>query len=67
VTLPSVPLMVTDEDGAEVLVDGESRGTLPDPAITIPLGTHEVVLRRPDGSERRRTLTVRVGAPVSLD
>jgi hypothetical protein len=67
VTLPSVPLMVTDEDGTEVLVDGESRGTLPDPAITIPLGTHEIVLRRPDGSERRRTLMVRVGAPVSLD
>lgn len=67
VTLPSVPLAVTGEDGAEVLVDGVSRGTLPDANITIPLGTHEVVLLRPDGSERRRTLTVRVGTPVSLD
>jgi hypothetical protein len=67
VRLPEVPLLATGADGAEVFVDGVSRGVLPDAAVTVPLGTHEVVLRSADGSERRRTLTVRAGAPVSFD
>jgi hypothetical protein len=66
VMLPEMPLVVSGEEGGEVFVDGTSRGVLPG-EVTVPLGTHEVVLRRQDGSERRRTITVRTGAPVSLD
>lgn len=66
VTLPEVAVEAPGENGAEVFVDGVSRGVLPE-AATVPLGTHEIVLRRADGSERRRTLTVRAGAPVTFD
>jgi hypothetical protein len=42
---------------AEILVDGQSRGFAPR-VLTLPVGTHEVVLVRPDGARVERTVTV---------
>lgn len=65
VTVPPAPLQVQDEPGSEVFVDGERIGALPGP-LHIPLGTHDVLVRRPDQSERRQTVTVRAGDTVSM-
>jgi hypothetical protein len=65
VRVPTVPLQLQDEPGTEVFVDGDRVGALPG-TLRIPLGTHDVLIRRPDGSERRQTVTVRQGDIVSL-
>jgi hypothetical protein len=66
IEVPDVVVRGEGEQGTEVWVGGELRGTLP-ARVTVPLGTHEVVLRRPDGSERRRTMTARADTPLHLD
>ena len=65
IAVPASPLQLQDEAGTEVFVDGERIGTLPG-ALSIPVGTHDVRVRRPDGSERRQTVTVRQGEVVSM-
>ena len=65
VRVPTAPLQVHDEPGTEVFVDGDRVGTLP-ATLRIPLGTHDVLVRRPDGSERRQTVTVRQGDTASM-
>ncbi|HTV02538.1 MAG TPA: PEGA domain-containing protein, partial [Luteitalea sp.] len=65
VSIPPVQLQVQDEPGSEVFVDGERIGALPN-VLTVPLGTHDVLVRRPDGSERRQTLTVRAGSTATM-
>jgi hypothetical protein len=52
------------EDG-EVFLDGVSAGTTPR-SIKVPPGTHEIVLRLPDGTERRQAMTVRSGQRVEF-
>ena len=65
VAVPPASLQVQDEAGSEVFVDGERLGTLPG-VLRVPLGTHDVMVRRPDQSERRQTVTVRAGSTVSM-
>ncbi|MGI8672972.1 MAG: PEGA domain-containing protein [Luteitalea sp.] len=65
VRLPTAALQVQDDDGAEVYVDGDRVGALPG-NLRIPLGTHDVVIRRRDGGERRQTVTVRAGDTVTI-
>lgn len=65
VTVPPAPLQVQDEPGSEVFVDGERVGALPG-TLRIPLGTHDVLVRRPDQTERRQTVTVRAGETVNM-
>jgi hypothetical protein len=65
VRVPTAPLQIHDEPGTEVFVDGDRVGTLPG-TLRIPLGTHDVLIRRPDGSERRQTVTVRQGETASM-
>jgi hypothetical protein len=42
---------------SEILVDGQSRGFAPR-VLTLPVGSHDVVLVRPDGARVERTVTV---------
>ena len=65
ITVPPGSLQVHDEAGSEVFVDGERAGVLPG-LLRVPLGTHDVLVRRPDQSERRQTVTVRAGGTVSM-
>jgi PEGA domain len=57
---------VTATEAAEVWVDGARLGDTPLTDAPVPLGTHEIVVRRKsDGTERRFTVTIGV-APFTL-
>ena len=51
---------------ASVWIDGTAVGETPIGNYSVPIGTHEVVLRHPQLGERRETVTVGVGAPTRL-
>ena len=51
-------LTVTASETAEVLLDGTRVGETPLNAAPVPLGTHELVVKRAAGGERRFTITV---------
>jgi hypothetical protein len=51
-------LTVTAREPAEVLVDGVRAGDTPLNAFAVPLGTHEIVVKRANGSEKRYTVTI---------
>jgi PEGA domain len=55
-------LTVTSPEPAEVWVDGTKVGDTPLNAAPVPLGTHEVLVKRAGGAERRYTITVGVKA-----
>jgi hypothetical protein len=65
VSVPPASLQVQDEPGSEVFVDGDRVGTLPG-VLKVPLGTHDVLVKRPDGTERRQTVTVRAGGTATM-
>ncbi|HEY7290953.1 MAG TPA: PEGA domain-containing protein [Vicinamibacterales bacterium] len=58
VTIPSGTLSVNASPWAEVFVDGRSIGLTPLGAVSIPVGSHEVVWRHPQFGEKRRTVVV---------
>jgi CRISPR/Cas system-associated exonuclease Cas4 (RecB family) len=59
-------LTVTAAEAAEVWVDGSRLGDTPLNAAPIPLGIHDIVVRRATGGERRFTVTVGT-KPVTLN
>jgi len=59
-------LTVTSPEPAEVWVDGTKVGDTPLNAAPVPLGTHDVLVKRAGGAERRYTITVGV-KPFSLN
>ena len=59
------PLTVTASEPAEVWLDGTRIGETPLYAVPVPLGVHEIVVRRAAGGERRLTTTVG-SKPVTL-
>jgi hypothetical protein len=59
-------LIVSATEAAEVWVDGVRVGETPLSGAVVTLGTHEVVVRRAAGGERRFTVTVGV-APFTLN
>jgi PEGA domain len=59
-------LTVTSPEAAEVWVDGTKVGDTPLNAAPVQLGTHEVLVKRASGAERRYTITVGV-KPFSLN
>ena len=65
VTFAVPPGTLTLQEDAEVFLDGASVGTTPG-SIKIPPGTHEIVLRLADGTERRQAMTVRAGQRVEF-
>ena len=54
-------LPIFTADGAEVFIEGERVGVAPMAAVSVPIGTREVVVKSPEFGERRGTLEVRVG------
>jgi hypothetical protein len=52
------PLTVTASDAAEVWLDGTRVGETPMNAMPVPLGVHEIVVKRAAGGERRFTVTI---------
>jgi PEGA domain-containing protein len=59
-------LTVTASEAAEVWLDGVRVGETPLNALAVPLGTHEIVVRRASGGERRSTVTIGV-KPFALN
>jgi PEGA domain-containing protein len=59
-------LTVSAPDTSEVLVDGVRAGDTPLNAFSVPLGTHEIVVRRANGAEKRYTITIGV-KPYTLN
>jgi hypothetical protein len=58
VTPEPSPLTVTASEPAEVWVDGARIGDTPLNAAPLSLGTHDVVVKRTAGGERRFTITI---------
>lgn len=65
-TPPSSTLTVMASEAADVWLDGARVGATPLNAAPVPLGTHEVVVRREAGGERRFTVTIGTN-PFTLD
>ena len=65
-TPPPSTLTVTATEAAEVWLDGARVGETPVDALSVSLGTHEVVVKRATGGERRFTITIGVN-PVTLN
>jgi hypothetical protein len=65
-TPPSSTLTVMASEAAEVWLDGARVGETPLNAAPVPLGTHEVVVKREAGGERRFTVTIGTN-PFTLD
>jgi hypothetical protein len=66
VKLPSGTLHVEAPAGAEVWVDSQRVGEAPLRGAAVGIGTHEVVVRHPAFGERRETVEVQAGAPVTV-
>jgi hypothetical protein len=65
-TPPPSSLTVTAPDASEVWLDGAHVGDAPLNALAVPLGTHEIVVKRASGGERRFTVTIGV-KPFTLN
>jgi hypothetical protein len=65
VTPPPSTMTVTATEAAEVWLDGARVGETPLNAVPVELGTHDIVVKRAAGGERRFTVAVTV-KPVTL-
>jgi serine/threonine-protein kinase len=61
VKLPDGAVRVITADGAEIWIEGERIGVAPMSAVSVPIGTREVVVKSPEFGERRSALEVRFG------
>jgi len=64
ITPPPSTLTVTAAEAAEVWLDNARIGDTPVSGAPVPLGTHELVVRRAAGGERRFTITATVKPTV---
>jgi hypothetical protein len=62
---PPSTVTVTATEAADVWIDGARVGETPLNDLAVPLGTHEIVVKRAAGGERRMTVTVTVN-PFAL-
>jgi hypothetical protein len=69
VPVPTGTLSVNAQPWAEVWIGGERIGDTPLANVTLPIGTHQVVLRHPELGERVHdvTVTLKEGARLSVD
>jgi Tetratricopeptide repeat/PEGA domain len=67
--LESTGVMVNGgAEGGLILVDGKDRGRTPRPdKISVPPGNHEIVVRWPDGTEFRTSVSVPAGQSASVN
>jgi hypothetical protein len=66
VALPSAEVYVTTTPGAEVWIEGERVGVAPLDAIHVPIGTREIVVKGPDGAEKRQVVEVKLGETIEV-
>ena len=59
-------LNINAQPWAAVWVDGAAIGETPIGNYSLPIGSHEVVLRHPELGERRQTVVVGVGPPARV-
>jgi hypothetical protein len=55
---PASTLTVTASEAAEVWLDGARVGETPLNGVAVALGSHELVVKRQAGGERRYTVTI---------
>ena len=60
------PVTVTANEAAEVWLDGSRIGDAPVNEMPVPLGTHEIIVKRAAGGERKMTVTVTT-KPMTLN
>jgi PEGA domain-containing protein len=66
VALPSAEVHITTTPGAEIWIEGERIGVAPVEQLHVPIGTREIVVRDPDGAEKRQVVEVKLGETVEL-
>jgi hypothetical protein len=66
VPVPNGTLSVNAVPWAEVLLDGRVIGETPIANHSVPLGSHEVVLRNPKFPEQRRTVVISLAVPARI-
>jgi hypothetical protein len=66
VAVPNGTLSVNAVPWAEVLLDGRVIGETPIANLSVPLGSHEILLRNPKFVERRQTVVVSLLAPARV-
>jgi PEGA domain len=66
VALPSAEVYVATRPGAEVWVEGERVGVAPLDAIHVPIGTREIVVKAPNGAEKRQVVEVKLGETIEV-
>jgi hypothetical protein len=59
-------LNINAQPWAAVWVDGTAIGETPIGNYSLPIGSHEVVLRHPELGERKQTVVVGVGSPTRV-
>ena len=66
VAMPTGQLSVNAVPWADVSIDGSPSGVTPLGALSVPIGTHEIVFRHPQLGERRQTVTVKAQTPTRI-
>jgi PEGA domain len=66
VALPSADVRVITTPGSEVWVDGERVGLAPLDPIHVPIGTREIAVKGPGGTEKRQAVEVKLGETVEV-
>jgi hypothetical protein len=66
VEVPNGSLSINALPWADVWIDGRPFGPTPLGNLSLPIGSHEVVLRHPQLGERRRTVAVHASTPVRV-
>ena len=57
-TPPPSAITVNAPEASDVTIDGTRAGETPLTNVSIPLGTHDIVVRRANGAEKRYTITI---------
>ena len=66
VTMPAGTLSINALPWADVWIDGSPVGTTPLANLSVPVGSHEVVLRHPTLGERQQTVVVKAKTPARV-
>jgi hypothetical protein len=66
VSVPNGSLSVNAVPWAYVEIDGRSVGITPLAKLSLPIGSHEIVLKNPFRGERRQTVTVTARSPARV-
>lgn len=59
---PDGHLNITTVPPAQVWIDGKQAGSTPIEHVTLPVGQHEIVFRRPQRTDQREVVVVKAGA-----